>query len=691
MNKKKLKYVLVFLILIALIIIPMTYSKYIKKYTKQLTVNAIQPTYQVVFMPNGGEGTMPPQTLTYKTPAHLDPNEFTNGSYAFEKWNTKADGSGQSYEDGQEVNNLTTENGGIITLYAQWVDKAARIGDTYYDTLEEAVDAVFPTHPQTTIILLKNVDENIIVPEGVDIILDLNHKTLNSVGNNNAIKNNGTLEIRNGNIHNNAKTNGAVNNYQTGTIVIDGVTITVDGNGNRQAFWNDRGVATIKGGSVLTSVAVDRPAVTNVAGGTMTILDATIESTGAQGLINGGTLTLGSNDTEVIDNPVIIGKTIGLQATANVNYYDGIFKGRNSAVNDENKLINSPLGYSIASGIEVIDGNTYLTKHLELGVTFTVTFDGNGGTTPEVHRSVTSGTAIGTLPVATLDKHDFDGWFDDPTGGNPIDENTIITGDVTYYAHFTRYYISEMNGTKYDSIQDAIDAAPNNTNTTITLLRDTEEKLIINPDKDITLDFNTHTLNDLPTTNVQGNNVIVNNGTLTITNGTIHTDANQGAINQEAGVLNVIDMTIVATGDRQTIYATGGVTNISGNTHLESNTTGIATGLTMQRGTVQCGAGATVNITGGTIIAHNTIALTNEGTVNIGTKDGTIDATNPIFQGKTYGIKSRGTLNIYDGIIKGQTATIDGTVSDIENNSHWVNTTETIDLYTYAVDYLELD
>ena len=40
--------------------------------------------------------------------------------YSFKNWNTKADERGQAYEDNALVSNLTTENGGIVTLYAQW-------------------------------------------------------------------------------------------------------------------------------------------------------------------------------------------------------------------------------------------------------------------------------------------------------------------------------------------------------------------------------------------------------------------------------------------------------------------------------------------------------------------------------------------------------------------------------------------
>lgn len=60
------------------------------------------------------------------TPAiRLNKNTFTRIGYEFVGWNTKPDGSGQSFRDCQEVKNLSTENfngidKGIVTLYAQW-------------------------------------------------------------------------------------------------------------------------------------------------------------------------------------------------------------------------------------------------------------------------------------------------------------------------------------------------------------------------------------------------------------------------------------------------------------------------------------------------------------------------------------------------------------------------------------------
>ena len=90
-----------------------------------LEANFALNTYTVKFEPNRGTGatgtgSMSDQKFTYGTAQNLSANAFTKNGYSFVGWNTKANGTGTSYTDKQRVNNLTTENGAEITLYAQW-------------------------------------------------------------------------------------------------------------------------------------------------------------------------------------------------------------------------------------------------------------------------------------------------------------------------------------------------------------------------------------------------------------------------------------------------------------------------------------------------------------------------------------------------------------------------------------------
>ena len=58
--------------------------------------------------------------MTYDQAASLTANGYTKTGYTFAGWNTQSDGGGTTYADGETVSNLTPEEGGTVTLYAQW-------------------------------------------------------------------------------------------------------------------------------------------------------------------------------------------------------------------------------------------------------------------------------------------------------------------------------------------------------------------------------------------------------------------------------------------------------------------------------------------------------------------------------------------------------------------------------------------
>ena len=73
------------------------------------------PKVTITFEANDGEGTMEPQTVPENTGTELTPNAFIREGYNFTGWNTAADGSGTAYADMATVS-LTKDT----TLYAQW-------------------------------------------------------------------------------------------------------------------------------------------------------------------------------------------------------------------------------------------------------------------------------------------------------------------------------------------------------------------------------------------------------------------------------------------------------------------------------------------------------------------------------------------------------------------------------------------
>ncbi|TWH59426.1 putative glycosyl hydrolase [Desulfitobacterium sp. LBE] len=68
----------------------------------------------------------------------------------------------------------------------------------------------------------------------------------------------------------------------------------------------------------------------------------------------------------------------------------------------------------------------------------TVTFHPDGGTVSETSRPVASGTAVGTLPTPTRSGgYSFDGWYTAASGGTQISASTIVSANMTCYAHWT--------------------------------------------------------------------------------------------------------------------------------------------------------------------------------------------------------------------------------------------------------------
>lgn len=89
--------------------------------------------YIVTYIENGLKvtGIMAPSTFMYNnetmydgekiTPdTRLRKNRFIREGFEFVGWNTKPDGSGESFTDGQEVYNLTTVDNEEVVLFAQW-------------------------------------------------------------------------------------------------------------------------------------------------------------------------------------------------------------------------------------------------------------------------------------------------------------------------------------------------------------------------------------------------------------------------------------------------------------------------------------------------------------------------------------------------------------------------------------------
>ena len=83
-----------------------------------------------------------------------------------------------------------------------------------------------------------------------------------------------------------------------------------------------------------------------------------------------------------------------------------------------------------------IASGTYTYRVEFKSCTASVIFNVNGGDGASTTHSVELGSTIGTLPTPTRRGYAFDGWYTSASGGTKISSSEIVTGNVTYYAHW---------------------------------------------------------------------------------------------------------------------------------------------------------------------------------------------------------------------------------------------------------------
>lgn len=138
-------------------------------------------------------------------------------------------------------------------------DIVAAIGSTGYKTLADAVTAA----DNTTVTLLKDITENVTIPAGKTITLDLNGKTLTNVSGH-TITNNGNLTVTgSGTVDNVTHGKGALYNKFGATAILNGGTFTrsqeagtyepYGDNGNSWYTIQNDGTMTINAGTTVTT------------------------------------------------------------------------------------------------------------------------------------------------------------------------------------------------------------------------------------------------------------------------------------------------------------------------------------------------------------------------------------------------------------------------------------------------------
>lgn len=168
---------------------------------------------------------------------------------------------------------------------------SASIGDVIYSTVQDAINSA-TNGETTTITFVENVEENITIGEGQNIILNLNGKTLTNRTAASTITNNGSLRIEGeGTVVNNSELPAIQNN---GSLTIDGGTYISKDTG---AVIYNVGRATINAGT-FTTKSDDYNNVLIVNEGSLDITGGTFRSRNKPVLLNIGLTDIHAKGSE---------------------------------------------------------------------------------------------------------------------------------------------------------------------------------------------------------------------------------------------------------------------------------------------------------------------------------------------------------------------------------------------------------
>ena len=314
--------------------------------------------------------------------------------------------------------------------------------------------------------------------------------------------------------------------------------------------------------------------------------------------------------------------------------------------------------------------------------TYQVHFDSRGGTIGtdgEIQTlNIPGNSAIRVLPIPTKENNNFKGWYTNTNFDTPVQLPIIVTGESTYYAKWasTSGNVAEINGIEYPTLQAAINTVEENGEnpTTIILLKDTSEEVLIDGNRNIKLDLEGQNVSN---TGADKHVFTINSGSsLQIYGGTVTSDADTSMIYVNGGTVNFTGGAYNATGTGDAVSNNGGTVNISVNSVITS--TSSTNPAILNNGTL--------NIQLGTIKSTGGIGIYNEtGSLIIGR----IEDLNslPIIQGKTYGIVSEVNYDYYDGTIKGGTYPVgvsDGTTTTDDTEKSKIEHRETDTIYIHG-------
>lgn len=447
----------------------------------------------------------------------------------------------------------------------------AQIGNAYYATLQEAVDAA---ESGATVTLIGNVNEDITVAADDNITIDLNGCTLTGVSEH-TITNNGTLVIDDiaggGRVTNSTAGKAAVYNAVEATVTLNGGTYT-RGTANEYYVIQNQGTMTINDGVTMLQPSDSSSGLTS--GWYSTPAAGT---TPANLTINGGVFA--SN-----------GITVKNDEVSNLNITGGTFDGvdgyeANQSIQNwttatiEDGTFNSQViswSQKAADGTIVIQG--------ELSITGGAFNSGVGAicSTAGGNEQVVEGL---TVSAGNFKNGIWSSYVAEGSVFYPAEDGTYkVVTEEEFETVTDNAGVALMNGVVYDSLADAVDAAPTDgTQVTITLIDTDGDGTVtgsgvkVVEGKNIVIDFDGLTYDVTnPTVGSPGTETngfqLLKGSTVKMMNGTLVSDTAKILI-QNYCDLTIDDMTLDMSDCGQVQYV---ISNNFGNTVITGDTTIVA-------------------------------------------------------------------------------------------------------------------
>ena len=140
-------------------------------------------------------------------------------------------------------------------------------------------------------------------------------------------------------------------------------------------------------------------------------------------------------------------------ATGQITSSYEMFKNTNSIIGGRGTIYNVN---RINKQYACLDGGESSPGYFSERPSIKITFDPNGGTITNRNRYYNVDDVLGELPTPSKNNAIFLGWYTEITSGVQINENTVVSTDTTYYAHWKDLDIYTI---KFDPNKGVVDEA----------------------------------------------------------------------------------------------------------------------------------------------------------------------------------------------------------------------------------------